>query len=345
MNKSSIEWTNYTSNPLQYRNADGNVVWGCIHASPGCSHCYSEALAKRYGRGGKFDTSTMEGLTPFISEKEIHSILTYKPVSRKMCFLGDMTDIFGEWVPFESIDKIFAAMALRPDVTFQILTKRANRMRRYIIGASPDERDDIQMHMGDLSGEGMDFFETGHGGIPTPKWPLPNVHLGVSVENQQYADERIPLLLQTPAAKRFISYEPALGSVNPERLRPEGMTWMDCLNGRGHAGPGTWGGEPKLDWVIVGGESGPGARPFNIQWARDVVKQCKAADVAVFVKQLGSKPYRICESCGPEFPSQCRMYGRDGHDHSRQLPLYLKDRKGGDMSEWPEYLRVREFPK
>lgn len=133
MNKSSIEWTDFTSNPLQYQDADGNTVWGCIHASQGCFHCYSEQLAKRYGRGGKFDVATMMGLTPFVSEKEIHSILTYKPASGKMCFLGDMTDIFGEWVPFELIDQIFAAMALRPDITFQVLTKRADRMLEYCL--------------------------------------------------------------------------------------------------------------------------------------------------------------------------------------------------------------------
>lgn len=157
--------------------------------------------------------------------------------------------------------------------------------------------------------------KTWHMGIlsrPEFQWPLPNVWLGVSVEDQATADERIPLLLRTPAAVRFVSYEPALGPVNLLRYMSVPLAEID--------NPGA-----MLDWVIVGGESGPGARPFDIQWARNTVAQCKAAGVACFVKQVGSVPMERGERW-------------------RYEPK-LKDRKGGDWEEWPEDLRVREFPE
>jgi protein gp37 len=158
---------------------------------------------------------------------------------------------------------------------------------------------------------------SGCAGIAPIPWPLPNVWLGVSVENQHFADERIPLLLQTPAAVRFISAEPLLGPIELERggfalhrpvKSPSGTRW------------------PGLDWVIVGGESGSKARPFDLAWARSIVAQCKAAGVPVFVKQLGSNP--TCEHCGDAIA----VFGP-------------RNRKGGDINEFPQELRVREFPK
>ena len=159
-------------------------------------------------------------------------------------------------------------------------------------------------------------------------WPLPNVWLGVSVENQQYADERIPLLLQTPAAVRFVSYEPALGPVDfdpwlSERPGCEGeYAQPDCEE--------CWWQCNHLNWLIIGGESGPGARPFDLAWARSVIAQCRAAGVACFVKQLGANVY---DSSGYPFPAD--------YDSS----IKLKDPKGGEPSEWPEDLRVRETPE
>lgn len=137
-----------------------------------------------------------------------------------------------------------------------------------------------------------------------------NIWLGISIVNQAEADRDIPKLLTTSAAVRFVSYEPALGPV--DFARPP----LPFLNN-------TIEGERLIDWVIVGGESGPGARPFNLAWARSVIAQCKAAGVACFVKQLGTAPrtYNMAE------------------------PLALRDHKGGDWSEWPDDLQVREFPK
>jgi protein gp37 len=139
-------------------------------------------------------------------------------------------------------------------------------------------------------------------------WPvLPNVWLGVSVEDQITADERIPLLLKTPAHVRWVSYEPALGPVDFSR-------WMD------------WSQGPALDWIVVGGESGPRARPFNPGWARQTIAQCQASLVPVFVKQLGSR-------VATDFVNgEAVVYG-------------IKDRKGADPAEWPADLRVMEYPR
>lgn len=300
MQRSSIQWTNFTSNPLQYRYLDGKIVWACIHASPGCFHCYAEQLALRYIRGKLFNVANMREVTPFVSEKEIHSILTYKPAKGKMCFLGDMTDIFGDWVSFDLIDKIFAAMAVRSDVTFQLLTKRAERMREYCTALNEYG---VSRARSEISGINR---------ISNTPWPLPNVWLGVSCEAQQYANERIPLLLLTPSVKRFVSYEPALGPIDLTALRPLPYS-TPLIHG--------------LDQVIVGAESGVGARPFDLSWARNIHRQCRAANIAFFFKQQGKRPIDH-----PDDNPNCDFF------------LNRKDSHGGDMEEWDAADRVREFP-
>ncbi len=209
-----IGWTDFTENPLRYRDAKGNVVWGCVKISPGCAQCYAEALGKRFAKGGPFTKTTMDGLTPFLDERVLMSMLRSLKTRGKRVFLADMTDMFGEWVPNEMIAAVFGVMAARPDVTFQILTKRAERMRRWFEwiatrGEAPDLR--VQKHA-------MDHvpipLHATKGAFTVFPWPLPNVWVGCSVEDQRYADERIPHLLATPAAVRFVSYEPAIGSVD-----------------------------------------------------------------------------------------------------------------------------------
>jgi protein gp37 len=164
-----------------------------------------------------------------------------------------------------------------------------------------------------------------HGG----PWPLSNVWLGVSVEDQQRADERIPALLRTPAAVRFLSVEPQLGPVDLTSIGSWRGEPLSALEEQvGHVE------RPPVDWVIVGGESGPGARPFHLEWARTIVEQCKAAGVAVFVKQLGADPIEGTDH-------------RSDHPDPDLLryPLHLLNKKGGDPLEWPPDLRVREFPE
>jgi protein gp37 len=259
VNKTPIEWTTFSANPIKYRDPSGAVVWGCVHASPGCQHCYSEALAKRYGRGGPFNVQVMNTLTPFLDDAECHKMRTAKiiggvPVAGSRCFIGDMTDIFGEWVPDDLLNRLFSqTLEMRTDVTWQLLTKRAERMQRYL------------------------SWRWGDGRIPSR-----HIHIGVSVEDQKRADERIPLLLQTPAAVRFISAEPLLAHVN--------LVQFMAANYISQGGR-QWIGAGGIGWVIVGGESGSGARPFDLAWARSIVEQCQSAHVPVFVKQVGSKAY------------------------------------------------------
>lgn len=289
--ESNIEWTEWT----------WNVVTGCSKVSTGCKNCYAEKIAKRYW-----------GSRPFTDVRMLDRKLD-DPLQRKKpttYFVNSMSDLFHEDVPDAFIRKVFEVMAQCEQHTFQILTKRAARMLEFM----------QQIDAGALKER------------PTFRapWPLPNVWLGVSVENQRFADERIPLLMVTPAAVRFISAEPLLEEIRLTRYH------QHCPE---HDFPGgfctQWHpGVRSLDWVICGGESGPGARPFNLAWAESLLDQCKQAGVPFFMKQLGSKPQ--VHSCRSE---------RCTHPDCGMEDIKLRDRKGGDMQEWPENLRVREYPQ
>lgn len=247
-------------------------------------------------------------------------------------FVNILSDLFHEDVPDEFIDRVFRVMVQARNHTFQVLTKRPERMRDYMSEFRPDGDGWVTRHgaraMGDPQYGPL---------VPDDQWPIPNVWLGVSVEDQRTADERIPILLQTPAAVRFVSYEPALGPVD---LSQWFQFYDDCksfarLNEPpAHVVPR--GQDKALNWVIVGGESGPGAKPCDIAWIRSIVQQCQAAGTKVFVKQLGSRP--VCSEV---------VFDTDrGIDGQRVIHAldYIKHKKGGDMSEWPADLRVRELP-
>lgn len=344
MNRTPIEWADYTSNPLKYRTADGRVVWACEKVSAGCTHCYAEALSHRYGgvrRAGEWNAATMAGLTPFLDEAELRRMLTLKAASGKRVFVGDMTDVFGEWVPDELLDRLFAVFALRPDVTWQVLTKRADRMRTYftagqfrdvrVAGAAkqlhtlprPFVLPSEKVFEGRRVARGEAWLLT--------QWPLSNVWLGVSAENQAMADERIPLLLQTPAAVRFVSAEPLLGAVDLVR-------YIDVEAGCPF---GCAACDHVVNWVIVGGESGDGARVCSVDWISSVVGQCQASQVPVFVKQLGSAPLDWGKA---EATGRFRTHPETGKRQMEVTQARLHDKKGGDPLEWPLALRVREFP-
>ena len=288
MNRTSISWTEYTSSPLRYRDENGRTVWACVHASAGCVNCYAEALAQRFDRGMTFTAPHIQSVTPYLDEKEMQALCTSKAISGKKVFIEDMSDLFGEWVPDALIDQVFAVMALRYDVTFQVLTKRADRVRAYL--GAPG-RDDIVFEAG--TGWRMGRFANAI-------FPLPNVWIGVSAEDQQNADERIPLLLETPAAVRFVSIEPMIGPVDlncivPAKLRPEyendPIVELDALSGLWSGIDEYTPGRAHLDWVIIGGESGPHFRHMDPEWARDLVGQCRDAGVAVWFKQMsGLRP-------------------------------------------------------
>lgn len=345
MNKTNIEWTTFSANPLQYRRkSDGKTVWACVKTSPGCAHCYSEQIALRWERGKLFTTANMEEVEPFLCEKELKEMLTRKTcagvaVSGSRCFVGDMTDLFGEWVPDELLDRLFAVFALRSDVTFQALTKRAERMAKYMAtGRQGRVNDAAHIHFD----RPIWLSNNGKPDGATP-WPLDNLHLGVSVEDQKRADERIPFLLKTPAAVRFLSVEPLLSAVDLSK-------WLNNPIITGHPAwrrdpdrPNV--ADPLLHWVICGGESGPGARSCDIEWIRGIAKQCNAAGVPCFVKQLGSVPVEVI-LCGLS-PGSIKLdtYDMPGGEPDDDIRwIALRDKKGGDPEEWPADLRVREFP-
>jgi len=223
-------------------------------------------------------------------------------------FVNSMSDLFHESLSDEVIDKVFAVMALSPQHTFQVLTKRAERMHDYLTGknykarhyqveslrADGDEarRSDIRCEIVSIGGH------EGYNRIEGLRWPLPNVWPGVSVENQETADERIPWLLKTPVAVRWISYEPALGPVDfrpympshPEERerRVNGaakILGISKKSARDFIGSAVY---PEIKWVVCGGESGPDARPMHPAWARSVRDQCVAAGAPFHFKQWGA---------------------------------------------------------
>jgi len=331
---SNIEWTDATWNPVR----------GCTKVSPGCANCYAETFAERW-RGVKGHPYEQGFDLRLVPEKLAEPLSWKKP---RRVFVNSMSDLFQDGVPDEYIDQVCAVMALTPQHTYQVLTKRAERMRAYM------ERGPIGVfaHFDRLAYERHVLaherdWET-DALIP---WPLPNVWLGVSVENQHFADQRIPLLLDTPAAVRFISAEPLLEAIDINEYlegREEHGTPFSDPPARTVGGCIGW--TPALDWVIVGGESGHGARPFNIAWARSIVAQCEAAGVPCFVKQLGAVPI-LDEQLwrdGDGLPTgHVRLLSARNHRRcpAGSVPIALFSRKGGNMAEWPEDLRIRQFPE
>ena len=302
-----IEWTDATWNP----------VTGCTKVSPGCDNCYAETLAERFRGvpGHHYQNGFDLQLRPELLDRP----LRWRR-SRRI-FVNSMSDLFHADVPDEYIAKVFAVMALAHQHTFQLLTKRHGRMRSLLNG---DFRSQVAEEMTELIAAGkkidgppivLDRTDPHSDAVRAPGnvwgpavWPLPNVWLGVSVEDQQWADIRIPALLGTPAAVRFLSMEPLLGPVDLSRLLdPE----RDCacsvpaMEGAGqHAAKCPCVTQPEIDWVIVGGESGHGARPMHPNWVRDLRNQCTRASVPFLFKQWGEWQDGSAEH-----------YGQKGEDH------------------------------
>ncbi|MGB8686067.1 MAG: DUF5131 family protein [Microcoleus sp.] len=295
---SKIEWTDITSNPIHLIREDGsNGGHWCRKVSAGCSRCYAEEQnqSNYFKFASKLPYTGKVPQNLIFDEKVMKKLIDMR--SPKKIFLCSMTDLFGEWVPDEWIDKAFAYMAIAKQHTFQILTKRPERMKEYITDPHTPFRVARQIDCVNvvLTSESIQ--------LPI-EWPLKNCWKGVSVENQKAANDRIPLLLATPASVRFLSCEPLLESID---------IYDELRSG--------------INWAIIGGESGSGARPCDVNWIRSIVKQCQLTNVSVFVKQLGSKP----------------INSHNGLMRSPQLWLNLKDRKGGNIDEFPEDLRIREF--
>lgn len=340
--RTGIEWTDATWNPLR----------GCRRVSEGCRNCYAERVAARFSGPGQ----PYEGLAKMTASGprwtgaiRLLPELLDQPLRWKkprMIFVNSMSDLFHEDVPFEFVARVFAVMAMAHWHTFQVLTKRPARMLEF---------------MGTLREGGV---------LDVPRepdemlWgsyllPLPNVWLGVSVEDQATADERIPLLLRTPAAVRWLSCEPLLGPVD---LDGPGI---DDLHALGCGNPGCSCGDRGVDWVVVGGESGPGARPMHPDWARSLRDQCTASGVAYFFKQWGEylprsqmghldnvtflntvrgKAWGCLNVTGQYSPETTPWNGRqDDPDNEREVTVYRVGKKAAgrnlDGREWNEYPR------
>lgn len=282
MGDTSIEWTDKTWNPTR----------GCSLVSAGCTHCYAMKQAHRFsGPGGKYEGLTRPGANGPIWTGKVRlapqmldaPLRWTKP---RRIFVDSMSDLFHEDVPDDFIAAVFGVMAMTPRHTYQILTKRADRLPKWFEWLraeydGPCDQNAVlqtslgQYHRGDYEASD-DAFED----MLDADWPLPNVWIGVSVEDQATADERIPHLLRAPAAVRFLSIEPLL---SPVRLNL--MDWYDWADGSHCVVPRNRSSRP--DWVIVGGESGPKARPMHPDWARSIRDQCVAAGVPYFFKQWG----------------------------------------------------------
>lgn len=306
-----IEWTEATWNP----------VTGCTVTSPGCTNCYAmklagTRLAHHESRGGlTIDTKAGPVWTGEVrfNEQWLDQPLRWKRA--RMIFVCAHGDLFHESVPEAWIDRVFAVMALCPQHTFQVLTKRSDRMRHFF--GRPDRESEVAQAAYDLD-------ERVEGGCLS--WPLPNVWLGVSVEDQARADQRIPDLLATPAAVRWLSCEPLLGPVDLTDMTTEGCTWLNALEGRMHVGPAVIEADSKLDWIVAGGESGPGARPMHPDWARSLRNQCAGAGVPFFFKQWGD--WEVSLDRERDDPDWRADYSNDYVDHGKSRWLNLEGGRG-----------------
>lgn len=247
--KTKIEWTDTVWNPVR----------GCSNVSEGCANCYAARMANRFCAPGKpYEGLISSGggwndhikLVPDVLE------LPLRWRNPRKVFVNSMSDLFHDAVPDGFIDRVFSVMAQAKLHIFQILTKRPKRMLNWFMRASLIGATDV-------------LTKT------AKEWPLKNVWIGVSVENQRTAEERIPKLLQIPAAVRFVSCEPLLDNLNLSFCLP-----VMVGHKRIH-----W--ENEIDWVIVGGETGPGARPIHPDWVREIRNQCQSAGVPFFFKQWG----------------------------------------------------------
>jgi protein gp37 len=313
----AIEWT---------RGDDGsegktwNPVRGCSLVSDGCKNCYAMKQAHRFSAPGQ----PYEGLTQlgrhgprwvgkarFVPEKLAEPLSWRKP---RRVFVNSMSDLFHEDLDFEEIAAVFGVMAVCPQHTFQVLTKRPRRMLQWFKWAD-DQTDDggeaelfVQSRAYNYLGERFPLHPI-KGTYRRYPWPLRNVWLGASCEDQTAARNRIPLLRRCPAALHFVSLEPLLG---PIEIDDRWLEWLPIApdeNDEAHL-------LPPLRWVIVGGESGPGARVCDVDWIREIVRACGINRTPCFVKQMGSR-----------------------------FDFRRRNGKGGDPREWPSELQIRQFPE
>lgn len=299
--KTSIEWTRGDDGTS---GATWNPTVGCTKVSAGCDHCYAETLVNRFAGHNaafpeRFDTVV---LRPHFLDRPLR---WQRP---RRIFVNSLSDLFHKDVPDEFIVEVFAVMAATPRHTYQLLTKRHGRMRSLL----SSEEFIAEVEFAARHRRGGPAMTPGWGPDDEMPWPLPNVWLGISAEDQATADLRIPALLNTPAAVRWVSAEPLLGPIDLEAWMPAGQARWHCRPRTGcgrffagdhrqncphcgnvdywcgsHVGNAHPNGQP-INWVVAGGESGPGARPMHPDWARGLRDQCAHAGVPYHFKQWGS---------------------------------------------------------
>lgn len=324
--RSKIEWTDFTWNPTR----------GCTRVSDGCRHCYAETVASRFsGPGQAYEgliderTRGWNGIVRCVPEA---LQIPWRWRTGRRIFVDSMSDLFHEAVPFRFIAAVFWIMSVTTRHTYQILTKRPDRALEFFewacVGDFENRLYDEAHRYAEIRELAWEPRSATRGGYDNcgPGWPLENVWLGVSVENQGAANERIPLLLQAPVAVRFLSCEPLLGAIDIRAFK-------ECAFWRDRWGNGKW-----LDWVIAGGESGSGARPMPPAWAHFLRNQCADSGIPFFFKQWGEflpgetgddgirrtwEPYREHTPDGWEGPDRIPVkvahgieFGRVGKKHA-----------------------------
>ena len=332
--KTSIQWTagddgapGATWNPIAAFNKEtGKRGWFCTKVSPGCANCYAERFNRPRGNGLAYTAGNLDKVE--FRLMQLDQPLRWKRPRR--IFVESMSDLFHDGVSDVDLAKIFAVMAAASHHQFLVLTKRIERALDWF--AMVEDNFLGYLLAGEEDPTGKDW--------ELPEWPLPNVQFGVSVEDQKTADERIPALLRISAAVRFLSCEPMLEPIDlklnlfSEFASPEEK--------QQHVAPRR---RDLIHQVIIGGESGPGARPFNLAWARSIIEQCRQWGTAPFVKQLGAVPMIREDEWRALNPTPLLNANNRNRVPEGYVPLRFEDKKGGEIEEWPEDLRVREFPK
>ncbi|HWP58980.1 MAG TPA: phage Gp37/Gp68 family protein [Candidatus Acidoferrales bacterium] len=303
--RSKIEWTDATWNPVR----------GCSLVSAGCTNCYAMREAHRHQSYGGLTRSTEHGPV-WTGEVRVVPELLDQPLRWKRprrIFVNSMSDLFHESIPLEFVGRVYGVMRQAHWHTFQVLTKRPERMREFFDWWRFQE-----------------WKETG--GFERV---AQNIWWGISAENQPTFDDRLPFIQDEtiPAAVRFLSLEPLLAPIDISDAFQE----IDL----GDEDYSKW--SLALNWVILGGESGPCARPMDLGWVRSIVRQCKEAEVPCFVKQLGAVPV-VDENEWRNNPVRLLSVKNRNRAPAGTVPLFFNDSKAGDWNEWPKDLQVREFP-